>query len=136
MRVYLDTNAIIAMVERTIGLSDGQRSLVLRIADGDVEAETSEFSIAEVMVKPMSDKNSELVGRYLRVFSAGSGIEVQPVSRDILLNAAKVRATTKVKLPDAIHLATAESTGCDGFVSNDNRLAKAWSKDFVLWGGL
>lgn len=47
-----------------------------------------------------------------------------PVSRSILIEAAKIRsAAGNVRLPDAIHLATAVSTGCDTVLTNDRTLA-------------
>jgi hypothetical protein len=37
-----------------------------------------------------------------------------------LEEAARLRAPTKLKLPDAIHLATATLNGCDCFLTNDD----------------
>lgn len=45
-----------------------------------------------------------------------------PVSRDVLLAAARLRAEIGLKLPDAIHVATAQLTGCDQFLTNDARV--------------
>ncbi|MGH9753098.1 MAG: type II toxin-antitoxin system VapC family toxin [Blastocatellia bacterium] len=42
------------------------------------------------------------------------------MSRAILEEAAQWRATTKLKLPDAIHLATAFRSRCDSFLTNDD----------------
>ncbi|EDX85419.1 hypothetical protein S7335_3120 [Synechococcus sp. PCC 7335] len=44
-----------------------------------------------------------------------------PIGRSILLEAARVRASTKLKLPDAIHAATALSTSCTTFLTNDKQ---------------
>ncbi|MCB1441367.1 MAG: PIN domain-containing protein, partial [Nitratireductor sp.] len=98
--------------------------------------ETSELTLAESLVKPMADRDAELAERYFRVLAPQSGIEVREVSREVLILAARIRAEKRVKLPDAIHLATAQATGCDRFVSNDGGLAKAWPKEFMRWGEL
>jgi predicted nucleic acid-binding protein len=45
-----------------------------------------------------------------------------PVSRDILVAAARLRAETNMKLPDAIHIATAQITGCSYLLTNDSHL--------------
>jgi len=45
-----------------------------------------------------------------------------PVSRDVLIAAARLRAETGLKLPDAIHAATAQFTGCDQFLTNDTHV--------------
>jgi predicted nucleic acid-binding protein len=42
-------------------------------------------------------------------------LQVVPVDGSIFLAAARLRATTSLKLPDAIHLATADRYRCDSF---------------------
>src|SRR3954453_9814171 len=42
-----------------------------------------------------------------------------PIALSTLREAARLRATTKLKTPDAIHAATAQQAGCVLFVSND-----------------
>jgi predicted nucleic acid-binding protein len=52
----------------------------------------------------------------------GGYLTLQPVSRTVLLETVKLRATRatgKLKLPDAIHLTTAVLSGCRMFVSRD-----------------
>jgi predicted nucleic acid-binding protein len=41
--------------------------------------------------------------------------------RDVLIEAARLRANVNIKLPDAIHAATALLTQCSTFVTNDRR---------------
>ena len=93
-RVYLDTNALIAILEKTGDLDEAQRDFVETIDEGGIEAVTSELTEAECLVKP-----------------AGAG----------------------VKLPDAIHVASAHLGGCEVFISNDRRLASACPMEFKLW---
>lgn len=42
-----------------------------------------------------------------------------PITQAILREAARIRATTKLKTPDALHAATAQLEGCVLFVTND-----------------
>jgi predicted nucleic acid-binding protein len=42
-----------------------------------------------------------------------------PITQSILREAARLRATTKLKTPDALHAATAQQAGCVLFVTND-----------------
>ena len=55
---------------------------------------------------------------------ATQGLTLLPVSRSILVAAANLRATfgSQVKLPDAIHLASALEQSCTTFITNDKRL--------------
>lgn len=47
-------------------------------------------------------------------------LQLAPVTRDVLEEATRVRATTHFKLPDAIHPATAKPGGRDSFLTKDN----------------
>jgi predicted nucleic acid-binding protein len=49
-------------------------------------------------------------------------LAVVPIERSILIEAAKLRAQLKLRLPDAIHIATAIATDCPTVLSNDRRL--------------
>ncbi len=44
------------------------------------------------------------------------------VERAILIEAAHLQARLGLRLPDAIHVATAVAAGCDVLLSNDRRL--------------
>lgn len=45
------------------------------------------------------------------------------VDRDILITAARLRAEQGLKLPDAIHAATAQLTHCERWLTNDARFS-------------
>jgi predicted nucleic acid-binding protein len=47
---------------------------------------------------------------------------VLSVERTILIEAARLQARLVLRLPDAIHVATAVAAGCDVVLSNDRRL--------------
>lgn len=44
-----------------------------------------------------------------------------PIERSILTEAAAIRARTKLKLPDAIHAASAIASECTTFLTNDKQ---------------
>lgn len=48
-----------------------------------------------------------------------------PITQAILIEAAEIRAATDLKLPDAIHVATAMALGCDALLTNDRSLRAA-----------
>ncbi|HPO12257.1 MAG TPA: PIN domain-containing protein [Candidatus Hydrogenedentes bacterium] len=54
--------------------------------------------------------------------SPSAALEVVPISDNILEIAAELRATTRLKLPDAIHMATAIVTNCTSFLTNDRSI--------------
>jgi predicted nucleic acid-binding protein len=120
-RIYLDTNFFIlafetasdAAVKATQLLSKGQAPSPSRFA-------TSELTLAELLVMPYRHSNSSLTALYYQVFSGGSWLDVKPVTRDILISAAKLRAVNPArKLPDAVQVATAIGRGCTHFLPSD-----------------
>ena len=117
--VYIDTNIIIYAVEGYLQHEPAIRSLLAAMDRGDLFAVTSELTLAEVLVKPLQEHNPSLQKAYRDFLEPSPAFNVAPISRDILLTAADIRATTGLRLPDAIHAATALYYGCDCFFTND-----------------
>ena len=110
------------------------RARFLRLLDeGKVKALTSELTLAECLVKPFADRNAVAVSAYLEFLDGRQNFPVIPVSREILLAAARLRGKKNVKLPDAIHLATAGAFGCTVFLSNDRRLRSVDDLRILAW---
>jgi predicted nucleic acid-binding protein len=121
--VYFDSNVFIAAFETKGAHADHAWWIIRAIEAGEIEAKTSELTLAELLVKPLQSGMADLAAAYQAMITAGPSFEVLPVSRDILVGAAAVRAArNSVKLPDAVHIATARSASCGFFVSEDRRL--------------
>jgi predicted nucleic acid-binding protein len=104
--IYLDANILIRMTE---GLEEDRLSvrdvLSSYVASGATFI-TSELSFTEVLVHPIRHKRQDHIERYNELLS--SFVEPQPVSRKVLLTAARLRADMPaLRTPDAIHTATA-----------------------------
>lgn len=118
--VYLDTNIIIYAVEGYETHAAPIKSLLQGLTEGEIIAVTSELTVAEVLVKPMRDGNAKLEEAYRRFLLPTESLRSSTVSREILEAAAGIRATSALKLPDAIHWATAMIEHCDSFLTNDD----------------
>jgi predicted nucleic acid-binding protein len=127
---------IISAAEKTEIFGPKQALFFTCIDERRIEAVTSEFTLAECLVKPFADKDIFAVERYNSFLSEQSGFPVIPVTRQILLSAAQLRAETGLKLPDAIHVATAKWAGCIAFVTGDRRIKHGNSMRVVLWDQL
>ncbi len=127
MRIYLDTNIFIAAFERRDAVSDRLAEMFSsgRKRTGRLFA-TSELTLSELLVVPMRDGNSALAHYYSNVLSDNEWLHACPITKPILVSAAGLRADRKgLRLPDAIHLATALATDCSHFLTEDNSLAVA-----------
>jgi predicted nucleic acid-binding protein len=103
--------------------SDAAFSLLMALEQGEFIGITSELTLAEILVKPLQLKDAELAKVYIEIFEREKSIETHPVDIAVLVEAARVRVeSARTKLPDAIHIATAELARCRVFVTNDSRL--------------
>jgi predicted nucleic acid-binding protein len=122
--VYFDSNTLIYAVEDLGRLGDAMRQAFERVDRGELLGVTSELSLAEVLVGPIRNSEVSIRREYEQLLNLSSGLLVLPISRSILVNAAELRAVNPpLKLPDAIHAATALQHGCTTFLTNDSRFA-------------
>lgn len=137
MRIYLDSNVFIPALEGTPPEGGVIRRL---LALGDSIEHlfvTSELSLAETLVVPlqlMLDANKgpldpdnlapgTISADYSDLLTTRRGMDVQSIQRSTLVLAAWIRAENKgIRLPDAIHIATAEQSGCTHFLTGDKKL--------------
>jgi len=121
--IYLDTNIFIYALEGYPEYLKILTDLFRMIDDARFQAYTSELTLAETLVKPMMDSNIPLQKAYQEAVQTAGFLKVLPVSREILISAARIRSQNAyLKLPDAIHLSTAQHKDCQIFLTNDRRL--------------
>jgi predicted nucleic acid-binding protein len=121
--VYFDSNVFIAAFEHVGAHSDHARWIMCAVQDGDIAAVTSELTLAELLVKPIERGISDLAAAYEAMIVSGPNFNVLPVGRDVLIAAARLRAQrSALRLPDAVHVATARAAACGFFVSEDRRI--------------
>jgi predicted nucleic acid-binding protein len=116
--VYLDANSIIYSVEKHPTYWPLLQPVWRAAKDTTIEIISSDLALLETLVGPLKGGNAALAQSYEQLFQQAQ-TRLLPISRSILREAAKMRATTKLKTPDAIHAATAQLAGCALFVTND-----------------
>src|SRR5205823_5805343 len=70
------------------------------------------------LVLPLKNGDKTLEHAYERAL-LGTELRLLPITHAILREAARLRATTRIKTPDALYAATAMNAGCVLFVTND-----------------
>ena len=117
-RVYVDAQILIYTVERFPKYFDVVLPLWQASRDSQLEVVTSELSILEVMTGPIKTGNQHLIEAYEGLVM-GTEIRLIPIDTQVLMDAARLRAETSLRTPDAIHVATAILAGCETLVTND-----------------
>ncbi len=123
---YLDANVFIYAFEGHADFAAPLQHLFGAAARKALPAVTSELTLAEVLVRPFREGRADLAELYFRRLRPQGGLTVVPVSRTVLIEAAQLRAALPtLKLPDAIHAASARLHGCAVLLTNDTRLHAA-----------
>ncbi len=121
-KVYLDANVFIYAVEAVAEYAVEIEALFSRIDDGSIVAATSELTLAEVLAKPFEAGRHDIARINEDMLAPSAWLAVLPVDRTTLIEAARLQSGLALRLPDAIHVATALAAGCTAVVSNDRRL--------------
>src|SRR5258708_21759840 len=121
-RIFLDTNFFIYLVAGTGSHASRAKYLLRAFSVRKDEILTSVMSLGEMLVMPLRNNDFALAQQYRRIFR-GPGITVAPFLEVSAEAFARIRIDKKIKPPDAIHLATAGTAGCDLFLTNDERLS-------------
>ena len=116
--VYIDTVTLIYTVERYPAYWPLLEPLWLAAKSATFEIVSRELILMEALVGPLKNGNIALERAFEDVL-LGSEMRLVPISHAIIREAARLRATTRLKTPDALHAATAREAGCVLFVTND-----------------
>lgn len=118
--VYIDTSVIIYSVEKVPNYDLLLETLWQKLQANEVRVFSSELTLLETLVLPLRSANVKLVNDYEQLLLS-SNMQLVPIDLAVLREAARLRATTNLKTPDAIHAATALSEGCTIFLTNDSQ---------------
>ncbi|GBC97379.1 tRNA(fMet)-specific endonuclease VapC [bacterium HR16] len=135
-RVYIDANVFIYTVERHSVYYPLLKPLWQASQEGRIEVCSSELIVLEAMVLPFRTADALLIADYEKAL-ASSDLILLPMTREILLDAAKLRASiTGLHTPDAIHAATAMGAQCSLLLTNDRIFQRVLGLNAVVIGDL
>jgi predicted nucleic acid-binding protein len=116
--VYVDANPIIYTVEKHPVYESLLQPLWRHAQAKTIEVVSSELALMETLVRPIKSGDIPLQRDYEKAL-LGTDMRLLPITQAILREAASLRATTKLRTPDALHAATSQLAGCVLFVTND-----------------
>ena len=116
--VYLDANSVIYSVEKQPSYWPLLQPLWQAAKGKTIEIVSSDLTLMESLVGPLKYGDTTLANTYEQLFQQAQ-TRLLPITQAILREAARIRATTKLRTPDALHAATAQLAGCVLFVTND-----------------
>ncbi len=120
MRVYLDTAAVIYLVEN---VAPWEKSVEAFLNQPDAVPQVSVLTRMECRVQPLRGGNAELLADYDAFFGSLDG-GLLDMNAAVFEKATELRARLNLRTPDALHLAAAISSACDVFLTNDRALAR------------
>jgi len=126
--VYLDAMTFIFAIEGEPANSGPGKLLLDRLRTRPGSGVTSELTLAEILAGSDLPRSPPIKRAYLDLIVWSKFLDLVPISRDILYESAKLRFEhrqtqgRKLKLPDAIHLATAIRRKCRYFISADKEI--------------
>jgi predicted nucleic acid-binding protein len=116
--VLVDTNPIVYVLEGS-ALATPFIPVFEAIDAGTVRGIVTPVTLAEVVTGPLKVGKEALAERYRRALTASGGWSFRGTDADIAVLGARLRIRHRLKLPDAIQLATALHEGCDALITHD-----------------
>lgn len=120
--VALDTCIFIYFIENEARHARRLVPLFTALDRGELHGVTSAVTLLEVLVAPLRAGDVALATRYEEILTRGRGLELRDLDRPLLRAAAQLRASTGVRVPDALQMAAGLAAGCTAFLTNDRRL--------------
>ena len=119
--VVVDSAPLIYLLDDHPGFAPAFEGLFELQAQGRVQIAISTIAMAEVLTGPFRHGQDVLAKRYEKALA---GFEVVPVTQEIAVTAARLRATTGLRLPDALQAATALEIGAVALVTHDRDFSR------------
>ena len=116
--IYLDSSVCVYLMEDYGDLTDVVEQLMREHPN---EFCASALVRMECLIKPLRDADIALESSYRRFFES---LPVIDITAAVFERATRLRASTGLKTPDALHLATAVEGGCEALWTGDADLAK------------
>lgn len=117
--IAIDTAPLIYWLEDHPRWGDAYGALFEGLDAGRWQGLLSTVTLAELLTGPLQQGREELAERYAAALSDPGSFQLASLTAPIAVNAARLRARYRLRLPDAVQLATALQGGAQALVSHD-----------------
>lgn len=118
-RLYLDSNIFIYFIEGNNDLQEKVVRILEHSERNGIQLVTSEITVAECLYGTYRADRIDLSEKYQMIFEESDLIQLIAPTLSVSKMAARVGAQNRLKLIDAIHIASAVNGNCDALVTND-----------------
>jgi predicted nucleic acid-binding protein len=122
--LLMDSAPIVYFLEAHPKLAKVFKPLFERHAAGKIHFAVTTISIAEVLTGPLQSGNEALAERFRSILESW---QVVDLTADIAESAARLRASLRLKLPDAVQAASAIAINADALVTYDRDFSRVRS---------
>lgn len=119
--IAIDTCIWIYHLEAHPEFAKPAREVLAAVESGYCRAMISELTLMELLAGPLKQDRQDIADEYEVLLTHFPNLTLVPVSREILLDAARIRALRGIRTPDAIILATALRQQAHAVITNDLR---------------
>jgi predicted nucleic acid-binding protein len=118
-RVLIDTSIWTYHFEQHPQLAAAAGKIIESLEEGEFRGVASELTLLELTVRPLQLGRQDVADDYEVLLDYFPNFQLEPISREILLEATGLRARQRLRTPDAIQIATGLRTGVTLAVTND-----------------
>jgi predicted nucleic acid-binding protein len=120
----LDTSIFIYHFEAHPTYLPLTQALLSTIESGRHAGVTSGITLLEIIVKPLADGHHDIARKYETLISHFPNLNLINLGREVIRQAARLRAEYKIRTPDALQVAAGLTYGMEAFITNDVRLKR------------
>ncbi len=120
-RVYFDTNSIIYYIEQLSPFYEVVYPMFEGIGMGEISAYTSEFTLTEMLIKPMRENAIPLIQDIKDLLLDPDLFTLTKTYKELFIKSAEFGGQYGLRSADAIHFASAVENHCHCFITNDKK---------------
>ena len=135
-RILIDTCIWIYHLEQHPAFAAPAGRILEKLRQGAFQGFSSELILLELTVKPLQLARQDVADEYEVLIDDFPNFDLVPISREILLEAAALRAHYRLRTPDAIQIATGLRMGATLLVTNDDTWRKIPSLETLVLSDL